>query len=341
MTRRLLPFGLAVFTMAFSSLASGEQGAAGQAAAEALFQQGVDLTQAGNYADACEKFSGSQSLDPALGTLLRLADCYDHVGKTASAWALFEEAKALAEREHQADRRLIAAERAGDLEGRLSRVRFEVATQRASDVQITFNGVAVPRATWTTPLPVDPGPGRVEASAPGFETWHGEVEVPEGPSELAVRIPALVAEPDPASSRAASAQARGAQDRGPQSASSSGSRQRVIGFVLGGVGVASLVAGGVLALQARSLYEDSLGQCRPEDVRACTPRGVELRDDAKLHADMATVFMVAGGALASAGFVLVVAAPTGKARRSGLERVELRPGAASAAAGVTLKSAWW
>jgi hypothetical protein len=323
--------------------ARAQRGAAGQAAAEALFQQGVELMQEERYTEACEKFAGSQSLDPALGTLLRLADCYDRARKTASAWALFEEAKALAEREHQPDRARIAAERARDLEARLSRVRFDVAEQPGGAVvEIVFNDVAVPPATWETPLPVDPGAGRVRASAPGFQPWHRIVEVADGPSELTVQVPALVAEPEPAPPRGTEL-AHTDPVAEPQSSrlAASGTAERAIGFVLGGVGAAGLVAGGVLALRARSLNEDSLRECRAEDVTACTPRGVELRDDAQRHADMATVFAIAGGALASVGFVLVLAAPSTEHRRSGIERIEVRPGVAPGVAGVKMTSVWW
>ena len=65
--------------------AHGEPGAAEKATAEALFQQGTELMNEKQYAAACEKFAGSQQIDPALGTALRLADCNDRIGKTASA----------------------------------------------------------------------------------------------------------------------------------------------------------------------------------------------------------------------------------------------------------------
>ena len=63
----------------------GAQGASDKAAAEALFDQGVRLMKQNNFAEACPKLEESDRIDPAVGTLLYLGECYERVGKTASA----------------------------------------------------------------------------------------------------------------------------------------------------------------------------------------------------------------------------------------------------------------
>src|SRR6185436_9458711 len=75
-----------ILTLAATPASAETHAAAESAAAEALFQQAAALMQDGKYREACEKFEGSQELEPALGTQLRLADCYDRAGRTASAW---------------------------------------------------------------------------------------------------------------------------------------------------------------------------------------------------------------------------------------------------------------
>ena len=62
--------------------------------ADALFDEGLKAMDAGDHAAACAKFGESQRLDPAAGTLLHLGNCYEKVGKTASAWATFLDAAA-------------------------------------------------------------------------------------------------------------------------------------------------------------------------------------------------------------------------------------------------------
>ena len=50
-------------------------------AAEALFERGKQLVEQGHTAEACAAFAESQRLDPAGGTLLRLALCHEASGQ--------------------------------------------------------------------------------------------------------------------------------------------------------------------------------------------------------------------------------------------------------------------
>src|SRR6478609_5986805 len=63
--------------------------AANTSAAEALFSEARGLLERGNFSEACAKFEESERLDPGMGTEFYLAKCWEQVGKTASAWAMF------------------------------------------------------------------------------------------------------------------------------------------------------------------------------------------------------------------------------------------------------------
>src|SRR5438132_1600692 len=124
-------WALSTAAMLAASPVRADPSASERAAAEALFQQGTSLMQDKQFAKACDKFEGSNQLDPALGTMLRLADCYDRVGKTASAWAVFRESASLARTRNEGEREKIAADRAADLEKRLSKIELKVDAKNA------------------------------------------------------------------------------------------------------------------------------------------------------------------------------------------------------------------
>lgn len=163
------------------------------AMAEALFQQARDLFQQDHYADACPKFAESQRLDPKLGTLLRLAVCNDKLGKTATAWAEYTSAAAIAHRDHQKEREDFAREQIAALEKKLPRVIFQVTTPDPS-LRITWDDQSMAGAVLGTPLPVDPGKHRIAAAAPGKKPWSAEITVPAEKTEVLVPIPSLAAE---------------------------------------------------------------------------------------------------------------------------------------------------
>src|SRR6516165_8666630 len=65
------------------------QAAGDEAEARVLFFEARKLVAAGQYSSACPKFEESYRLDPGIGTNFNLADCYEHTGRIASAWARF------------------------------------------------------------------------------------------------------------------------------------------------------------------------------------------------------------------------------------------------------------
>src|SRR5438552_14501087 len=56
------------------------------ATADALFRAGREAADHGDSATACARFGESYRLDPAVGTLLNLADCEVALDRLADAW---------------------------------------------------------------------------------------------------------------------------------------------------------------------------------------------------------------------------------------------------------------
>src|SRR5262249_32467324 len=155
---------VATLTLAQSPVWS--QPPADAAAAEALFREGRRLLEEKKYGEACPKLQESDRLDPATGTLLALALCYEGDGKTASAWAAYVDAAGRARREDQKDRERAALDRAKSLEPKLSRVTLVIAPTVAAlpDLAVTRDGTPVGRGALGTAVPVDPGPHTVVAT---------------------------------------------------------------------------------------------------------------------------------------------------------------------------------
>lgn len=306
MTRRLLPTGklAAALLLLGAPAVAAEPTASQRATAEALFEQASALVDQGRFPEACEKLAASQELDPGLGTLLYLADCYERAGRTASAWALFREVQARARRASEPDREQIATERANALDGKLSRLELRVApSRRVAGLELALRGAAVPSASWNVALPVDPGTVRLEARAPGKKPWSLQVDIQPGPSARTVELPEL----------AAQATEQGLVSRPvsePVADRSTGSAQRSAGWLLGGAGLVGLAVGGFFGYRAYAKNKSSMGECRADAPNACSAEGTSLRDDAATAARLSTIITAAGAMLAVGGATLVLTAPS-------------------------------
>jgi len=285
--------------------ASAEVSAAQRATAEALFQGANLLMEQKRFSEACEKFEASQELDPGLGTKLYLADCYEQAGRTASAWALFQDAADAAHRAQQADREQIATDRAANLKPRLSNLELRVlAARRVPGLELRINDAPVPGASWNAPLPIDPGQARIEARAPGKKPWLLQINVADGPSQQVVEVGQLADAPQPLPSETASVLSEKLAPRDP------GVTQRTIGYVLGTVGMLGLAVGGYSGYRAFTLNRRSKGECRAEDPNACTSGGAATREDAQKAATVSTLASIGGGTLLATGLTLVFTAPS-------------------------------
>jgi len=311
--------------------AAAEVTAAQRATAEALFQQAVELMEQKKFSEACEQFAASQQLDPALGTTLYLADCYEQTGKTASAWALFQEAADVARRAQQSDREQIANERAASLKLRLSKLEVRVpAARRVQGLELRINETQVPTASWNTAMPVDPGKTHVEARAPGKKPWSVEINVAAGPSSQVVEMAQLADGPQDMSGDSASVLGEKLAPHDP------GATQRTIGYVVGAVGVVGLAVGGYFGYRAMDLNKQSKAQCRADDPNACTNEGATLRSDAQSAATVSTISSIGGGVLVGTGLTLVLTAPSMNSNRAGSSTGQ----ASSPGFGVQLRGAW-
>ena len=125
-----------------------------RAAAQALFDQAVQLRDEGQISEACAKFEESLRLDPGVGTRFNLADCMERDGRFATAWSHFLEVVAATEMAGQGYRADVARARAKKLEPKLSKLQL-TPTSPVTGMAIKRNGIVVGQAQWDTAVPVD------------------------------------------------------------------------------------------------------------------------------------------------------------------------------------------
>src|SRR5579872_1217551 len=141
MTRRshalALAFACSVLGSTAIALADGAD-----VTATALFDEGRKLMGQKRYAEACPKLAESQRLAPSGGTLINLAECYEHAGQTASAWGAWKDVAARANAAGKGDVERNAVIRATALEPALAKLTITLAS--GSDVpglQVSRDGV--------------------------------------------------------------------------------------------------------------------------------------------------------------------------------------------------------
>ena len=300
--KRCFRVALATLFWLMASSAFAEPTPQERALAESLFQDGKRLVKEGDYTTACAKFTESQRLDPQLGTLLHMAACHQKLGRTASAWAEYTEAASLAGRAGERERERIARERAASLETQLSRLVLEV-RDPPSDFSVSIDGKAIGTASLETPFAIDPGSHLVEATATGRGRWSLKIEVPDGPHLMKVSIPALPPEGEHREEKPA-----GPTPPEPKpDPRDDGDTQRIAGFVVGGVGIAVTVVGGIFGLLAVLQADKADEHC--EGIY-CDDEGLAGHERAHDSAAASTVLFIVGLATVAAGLTVVLTAPS-------------------------------
>lgn len=142
--------------------------------AQALFEGAIQLQSSGQIADACPMFADSQRLAPGIGVTLHLADCYERLGRAASAWRQFRAAERMAVERGDERRASLAHARAQALEPKLDRLTVTVGTAAHDGWQVIIDGASLPVDRWNVALALDPGDHVVIIQAPDrpSRTWR-------------------------------------------------------------------------------------------------------------------------------------------------------------------------
>ncbi len=325
-----------------------------RSAARPLFEEGRKLMKAGKTAEACSKFEAAARLTQTSGVRLNLAVCWEKLGRIASAWEMYEEARAIAERAGDKAQLELSEKGKMALEPKLPHVLVSVpaAVGAVQGLHVMRDGEPVLSGAWGVAVPVDPGTHEISASAPEHRPWSTKVDIQAGAATVTVTIPQLDAESMPvvvappapehvapsltAPSRGSSGSTFGApSDATPAQPSAPGSTQRWLGIAAAGLGVVGLGIGSYFGLHASSLKNDYLshesgGHCSDAECQADS-------QSAASAGNASTAFFVAGAVLAGGGVALWLTAPKGSESGVSAKVVSLVD---PRTAGVAVQGAW-
>jgi hypothetical protein len=336
---RFVPAGLALLALSHVDDARAQALDESRSRADALFNEGQQLISAGQLVAACAKLEESQRLDPKLGRLLNVAYCHEQLGRTATAWAEYNQAAAVAQQTKQSERVAFAHGRAAELASKLSFIRLDLpAGSQVS--QISVDGRTIGHELWAVPFPIDPGAHTVTFEAPASKPQTESIKVADaetvrvvvGTFEPAPATPAPQAPPPPPST-SPSPPPEAPAPAAPAPAS------RTPGWIVGGIGVVGLGVGTGFAVRSLSLKNQADPECKN---KLCTPHGTSLISDATTSANIATAAFAVGLVGVAAGTFLVIhplRLSSGSGSGSGAS-ARITPQLAADRAGLLLDGAW-
>lgn len=256
--------------------------------ARRLFNEGIDLRDAGDLPHALGKFESADAAFATPKTRLELARTCIALGRLVRGLELLRLVSSIPFDPKDATKYEAALKDAVALaaktEPRLAHVRIE----RGSDVEhVSIDGERVASSALTAPIAMDPGPHLVSARVSGVDKIE-RLDLSEGSTAV------LHFGRDPTPTGASAGESRP-------------SRLATALFVTSGVGI---VAGTVLAFSAKSSRDASESNCNIGGVPdACNDEGLGQRHSAGVKADWATAAFTIGIAAAGAGVAVWLLEP--------------------------------
>lgn len=260
-----------------------------------LFEQAGQAYDAGEFVEAVPLYEKALEIYPAgLGIRVALGLCLEKMGRFARAYETMRDVVAQAtaqEEEASRTRSLIKRDKAKGrrqeaetamrrLEANLGWVEIDIAPGAAkmANREVLCDGIKIDE---TARVPVDPGSHTFVARASGKTFWSKTLDVPQAGFSTRLIIDVTVPPPNR-------------------------SKQRIVGFVLGGVGV--VAAGGAVGFGVDSYNR------REASIKArhCDPNGmcdsVGANDGSISARNTAIGFGIGSGVLVAAGLTIILTA---------------------------------
>ncbi|WP_437479397.1 hypothetical protein WME75_33430 [Sorangium sp. So ce1014] len=231
--------------------------------ARAQFQQATELEQAGNWAAALQQFREVGQVRMTPQVRFHIAVCEEKLGRLVAALGGYELALAEAD--------AVGPDFRAEVEQSIDRLRARIPKlvivrgKGAASAAMALDGIALGGASIGVEVPLDPGPHALTAKAPNYKPFQATVELKEGVTRVEVTLEALPQE--------LLIQAGALPEKPPS---------KVVPYVIGGVGAASLIGSGVLFVLRQGALQDLEDACGPAG-KSCPPSMESRYDDLKLY----------------------------------------------------------
>jgi hypothetical protein len=256
------------------------------ARADEQFRKGREEQDRGNCQKALEHFRESHALKPGRGTLLNMGLCEKKLGQLAKALQHLEEL--LPQLPAGDERRQIVRDTLAEIKPKIPYLRIVLKADSPAGTVVTYDNAELEPTMIGTDIPVDPGKHVVVVEAPGLPNRKYDVVMEEGKRQT------LQVEPG-TTTAAASVDA-------PKDSSSS--TKRTVGFVVGGVGVASLITGAITGGLALSDHSAAEKACPTR--MGCSSETIEIANRGQTLSVVNTVALAVGVVGVAVGIPLII-----------------------------------
>jgi len=277
------------------------------------FAQALALQTGGDWAGALALLKEVAAVKPTPQVRFNIALCEERLGLLVAALGDYELAGADAQAQKADQVRQEVDARLESLKARVPRVVVKRG-EGADSATISLDGVPLGDSVLNSPLPVDPGPHVVEGTATGFLPFKQAFRVAEQQTatiEVKLELQPAKAEP-----------------KVPPPPPPPSQTMRTAGFVVGGAGIASLLASGAMFYLRHTTINDLDEQCGADRMH-CPDSARSTVDRGKLYTTLGNVTLITGVLGVGVGAALIVVGGRSNARAS----VGLSPGAVGADAG--------
>jgi hypothetical protein len=282
----------------------------------ALYREGVELANAGRWAEAVARFRDVVAIRSAPAALFTLGQAEEHIGRFVSAKRDYANAQTDAEVSGAREVAEAAGKALAAVEIHLARLVLRL-TEPSSRASALIDGLA---ASFGQPIEVDPGDHQVTVFAPNKRPFSAAVHLSEGErQDVSVRLevdplaPPMAAPVPPPAERPASFPV------GPA--------------VLGGAGVVAAVVGIIVRQTAQASFNTASSQC---SGGTCPSEGLVSEGNAARSRIVIGTVTLSTGIAAAAGAVVWWFFPAKKTNSSAATAFEVVPDPSGIRAGVSV-----